>query len=62
VREKFKLPDYEPPGAFDYTMSGELADDESSAKGTLTARAVFGRGHDSVLCRGRVSFTASERR
>ena len=62
VRERFKLPDYEPPGAFDYTMGGELADGESSAKGTLIARAVFGRGHDSVYCRGKVSFTASERR
>jgi hypothetical protein len=39
-----------------------LADDESSAKGTLAALAVFGRGHDSVYCRGRVSFSASEQR
>ena len=62
VRDKFKLPDFEPPVALDYTMTGELADDRASAKGTLIARAVFGRGHGSMFCRGRVSFTASERR
>ena len=58
VRERFKLPDWEPPGAFDYTMTGELAEDESTAEGTLTARAAFGRGHASMYCHGRVSFSA----
>jgi hypothetical protein len=58
VREKGTLPDLEPPTALDYTMRGELADDERSASGTMAARAVFGRGHDSVYCRGTVSFRA----
>ena len=59
VRDRFELPDYDPPAALDYTMTGELADDRSSAKGTLSARAVFGRGHGSMYCHGRVSFQAA---
>jgi hypothetical protein len=61
VRQKGTVPDLEPPVALDYTMTGELADDRASATGTLTARAVIGRGHDSVFCRGRVAFSAAER-
>ncbi len=61
MRDKFKLPDYDPPAALDYTMTGKLPDDRSSAKGTLIAQAVFGRGHASMYCHGRVSFTARAR-
>jgi hypothetical protein len=34
-------------------LRGELADNEDSANGTLAAQVVFGRGHDSMYCRGK---------
>jgi hypothetical protein len=62
VRQNGTIPDVEPPVAVDYVLRGELAGDEPSANGTLSAQVVFGRGHDSMSCRGTVSFTASEPR
>jgi hypothetical protein len=61
VREKGTLPEIEPPVTVDYVLRGRLADGEESATGTLAARVVFGRGRDSMSCRGTVRFTASDR-
>jgi hypothetical protein len=59
VRQRGAFPDFDPPVTVDYTMTGELAGDRGSAKGTLLGRAVFGRGHDSEYCRGSVTFRAN---
>ena len=61
VRQHGSIPDVEPPVTVDYALRGELADDKEAANGTLGAQVVFGRGHDSMYCHGRVSFTASAR-
>ena len=58
VRERAEFPDAEPPAVLANAMRAELAKDGDSIRGTIAARGIWGVGHDSVFCAGRVSFGA----